>query len=110
MKRYVDGLSTVEDDGSEVLVEEGLDADDLLAGIEEGKQSSVHSYQNITLSASSEMAPSLSDFELTLVGSRSNDNLFGSQFSVLLYEILKLRRVVLADSLEKARSTSRMTE
>jgi len=36
VKRYIHGLSTVEDDGSEVLVEEGLDTDDLLTRVEEG--------------------------------------------------------------------------
>jgi hypothetical protein len=45
VKRYVNRLSTVEDDGSEVLVEEGLDTDDLFTGVEEGEESSVHSYK-----------------------------------------------------------------
>ena len=49
-------------------------------------------------------------FRLTLVRSRSNNNLLGSQFSVLLGQVFELRRVVLADSLEKTRSTSRMTD
>ena len=56
------------------------------------------------------MATLGSKFRLTLVGSSSHNNLLGSQFSVLLCEVFKLRRVVLADSLEKTRSTSRMTD
>ena len=43
MQRDVDGLSTVEDDGGEVLVEEGFDADDLVATVQKGKESGVHS-------------------------------------------------------------------
>lgn len=39
----VDGATAVEDDGSGVLVEEGLDADDLVSRVEEGEQGSVHS-------------------------------------------------------------------
>lgn len=43
MQWHVNGLPTVEDDGGEVLVEEGLDTDDFVALVEEGKESGVHS-------------------------------------------------------------------
>ena len=46
MQRDVDGLSTVEDDGGEVLVEEGFDADDLVATVQKGEESGVHSYRH----------------------------------------------------------------
>jgi hypothetical protein len=109
VKRYIDGLSTVKDDGSKVLVEEGLDTDDLLTRVEEGEQGGIHPYQGMRSSVSLDMAMLCSIHRRTLVGSCSNNNLLGSQFSVFLCQILKLRRVVLADSLEKTRSTSRMT-
>lgn len=39
---HVDGLATVEDDRREVLVEEGLDADDLVLGLEEREERGEH--------------------------------------------------------------------
>lgn len=42
----IDGFTTVEDDGGEVLIEEGLDADNFFARVQEGEKGSVHAWQN----------------------------------------------------------------
>lgn len=42
MQWDVDGHTAVEDDARSVLVEEGLDADDLITLLKEGEKSSVH--------------------------------------------------------------------
>lgn len=43
MERDVNGDTAVEDDRCGVLIEEGLDADDLVAWVQVSKQSCVHS-------------------------------------------------------------------
>ena len=44
MERDVDALAGVEDDGGQVLVEEGLEHDDLISWVQEGGEDRVLAY------------------------------------------------------------------
>lgn len=105
MKGDVDRLAAVEDDTREILVKEGLDADDFVTLVEEGEQRGEHAWREADQPVALYMRVCVS---LTLIGTGSHNDLLVGQLAAFPHEIFKLRRVLLRNGLEQARTSSRV--